>query len=101
MKTKMLRVRFDDNQWEELQRLAQKSGLSMSELVRDKMKHKTIHNRKNAQEMIRATKQISNNVNQIAKWVNTHKSEIDRIHVLSYLSKIMQQQNEIKEMISQ
>ncbi len=97
----MLRVRFDEDQWEELQRLSKESDLSMSEIVRDKMQKKTLQNKKHAQEIIRSSKQISNNVNQIARWVNTHHSGVNRVELLAYLVKIMHQQQEIKAIFEQ
>ncbi len=94
-RTKMLRVRFSDNEYSGLERLAENAGMSMSELVRDHVGKLRITNRQDAKERMKWLNRINSNLNMIAKWVNTHKSFAESAQVLEHLISI---DREVKKM---
>lgn len=85
---KMLRVRFTDAEWEELQRRADSAGMNMSELVRDHLCKVRVRNREDEKARVAMLNRINANLNMIARWVNTHKGAADSVEVVSHLMAI-------------
>lgn len=86
----MLRVRFSDAEWEALQTLSESAGMSMSELVRDHLNKVNIRNRQDEKERVVMLNRINANLNMIARWVNTHRSAVEGVEVVSHLMAIEQ-----------
>ena len=95
-RTERLNIRLSTEELKHAQKLADKSGLSISELVRDHLGKLTVRNRKDERQRTIDLNRINANLNMIARWVNTHKSNAETIEVVSELIAIDQQ---IKELI--
>lgn len=93
----ILRVRFSDQEWQSLKKLAALADCSMSALVRDHLDHVQIRNRHDERQTAINLNRINANLNMIARWVNTHKSLADRLEVIPHLIAI---QRAIKGMTS-
>lgn len=93
----MLRVRFSDDEWNDLKKQADEAGLSMSSLVRDHLGRLTIRNRTDERKRLTMLNRINANLNMIARWVNTHKSRSETVQVISHLIAI---QRTIKDLAS-
>lgn len=91
----MLRVRFSDAEWQALQDLAESSGMTMSEVVRDHLGKVKIRNRKDEKDRVVMLNRINANLNMIARWVNTYKGKGDAVQVVAHLIAI---EREIKEL---
>ena len=91
----MLRVRFSEAEWQFLQGLADSANMTMSEVVRDHLGKVKIRNRKDEHDRVVMLNRINANLNMIARWVNTHRSEADPVEVVTHLMAI---EREIKEL---
>jgi len=84
-RTRMLKVRFSEAEWEALQTLSKSAGMTMSEIVRDHLQKIKITNRQDAKNRIILLNRINSNLNMIAKWVNTHRQTAEGVEVVSHL----------------
>ncbi|WP_050515618.1 plasmid mobilization protein [Dickeya undicola] len=84
----MLRVRFSDDEFSQLQALADRSGFTMSELVRDHIGRMNISHKADDRERLILLNRLNANLNMIARWVNTHKSAASAVEVVSHLMAI-------------
>lgn len=89
-RNRVLRVRLSDDEYAYLYNLSHEYGVDMSKLVRDavvllprKTKRVVFDDR-----FYRELSKIGNNVNQIARVVNVHKSDVDAFALLLSLRKI-------------
>jgi hypothetical protein len=87
-KTEMLRVRFSEDEWEQLGRLAEEAGLSRSALVRDHLGKVRVRNRDDERQRVAMLNRINANLNMIARWCNTHKGAADTVEVVTHLAAI-------------
>lgn len=94
----MLRVRFSDEEWRQIQELADSASMSMSEIVRDHLGKVRVRNREDERKRIAMLNRINANLNMIARWVNTHKSASETVEVVSHLMAI---QRTIKDIAGQ
>lgn len=70
---------------------ADAAGLTLSELVRQslgRVRTWTVKDRRAARERVLQLARIGNNLNQIARWANTHKSAADATEVIGALVSI-------------
>lgn len=90
-KTRRVEVRFSEKEYDELSVIADKGDTTVSDVVRlsaTRVKTITLGAKRAQQERVREIAKIGNNINQIARWVNTHKSNADTINVLTHLREI-------------
>jgi len=87
----MLRIRFSDNEWQQLQEQAEAANLSMSALVRDHLGKVKIRNRADERARIVVLNRLNSNLNQIAKWANTHKAGAEAAEIIKELINLQQE----------
>ena len=79
---KKISIRIPDETYEELKKIANENGLTLSELIRSKLDNKkNICNKKLNREYLYHLNRIGNNINQIARYVNA-KKVVDRLVVI-------------------
>ncbi len=93
-RTERLYIRLSKDELENAQKIAKESGLTISELVRNHLGKTTVRNRNDERQRIINLNRINANLNMIARWVNTHKSNAETIEVLTHLISI---ENQISE----
>ena len=81
-RTERLYIRLTKDELEHAQKLAENAGLTVSELVRDHLGKTTVRNRNDERQRTINLNRINANLNMIARWVNTHKSNADTTQVL-------------------
>lgn len=90
-KLKFLQIRISEEEKIALKKIADDSGQTMTELI-TKAIHRIrpfkVKDRKIQKEKILHLARIGNNLNQIARWCNTHKSGADAIQVIQQLTAI-------------
>lgn len=89
-----MELRLSDDEKLSLQAKADRAGISMAELIKqgiNRVKTFTIEDKKIAISKNRELNRIGNNLNQIAHWANTYKSNADTIEILSHLVAIEQE----------
>jgi hypothetical protein len=90
-KTKWVKVRIDEDERTYWHEKAQASGRTLSDLIReslDRVRRWTPENKEAERERLRQFARIGANLNQIAKWANTHKSAADAAEVIAHLCAI-------------
>lgn len=102
-RTNIVNIRLTDTEKLDWDLKAHVTGLNISQLVRSAMtKTRITHEKDRAIEIerIRQIARIGNNLNQIARWVNTYKSAAEAIEVISYLREIKFELNSINSLDS-
>jgi len=87
----VVKIRVSKEEHKDWQNKSDSSGESISSLIRQSMKRIktwTAKDRTVEQERNRQFARIGNNLNQIAKWANTHKEAADAIQVIAHLRAI-------------
>jgi hypothetical protein len=77
-KSKRLSVRLTPEEWDFVRRQAEESEMVLSDFVRARMLIAVRNKKKEYREVATQLARLGNNVNQIARWVNSHKSAADR-----------------------
>lgn len=93
-RTERIYIRLSKEELEKAKKTAEESGLTISELVRDHLGKTTVRNRSDERQRVINLNRINANLNMIARWVNTHKSNAETIEVLTHLISI---ENQIAE----
>ena len=91
----MLRVRFSDEEFNQLKILSEQAGMSMSELVREHLDKLQVRNRQDEKQRVVMLNRINANLNMIARWVNTYRGSADSLEVITHLLAI---EREVKEL---
>lgn len=92
-RTAIIKIRLTGTEQAAWQAKAEAAGLSVSALIRRavaKVKTWTAANAEIELQRNRELARIGNNLNQIARWANTHKTAADAIEVVSHLRSIEQ-----------
>jgi cysteine synthase len=102
-RTKELTIRLTDQELDSIRSVALARGTSMSNLARDmllslgaevrKTKSSKQNNKANDldREFLAELGKIGGNINQLARFANTHKSRVDALALLSQLASIEKQ----------
>ncbi|MCY3678365.1 MAG: MobC family plasmid mobilization relaxosome protein [Gemmatimonadetes bacterium] len=83
-----VKVRASDAERAEWHAKARSAGLTLSDLVRrslDRARTWTVPHAEVERERTREAARIGNNLNQIARWANTHKGAAEAVEVLARL----------------
>lgn len=85
VRTRVVRFRATEDEYRGLQVLADAAGMSVSSLLRDHAGQVQIRHREDERKRTAMLNHINANLNQIAKWVNTHKDAADAHRVIGQL----------------
>ena len=83
-----VKVRASDAERAEWHAKARSAGLTLSDLVRrsvGRARTWTVPHADVERERTREVARIGNNLNQIARWANTHKGAIEAVEVIAHL----------------
>ena len=86
-----LEVRCSPDEHEAWKAKATAAGLTLSDLVRQslgRVRSWTVGDRRAARERVQQLARIGNNLNQIARWANTHKGAAEATEVIGALISI-------------
>jgi hypothetical protein len=99
-----LKVRIDPEEKEKVQARAAAAGLTVADLVRSALKNAQLPDRAAADALADLTRQVArigSNLNQIAAWANTYKSSGEAVQIISHLSAIERELENVYQSISQ
>lgn len=85
-----IKLRVTAEEKKQFESLARTLGLSLSALIRQRLSGMRIRPIAIQQERNRQLARIGNNLNQLARWANTHKSGLEAIQIISFLEGIRQ-----------
>jgi len=112
MKSKWMNVRMTPDEWAAVKKKADESGVVMSDFVRasvlarvgvasakENKKDYRKKNEKKCQKVAAQIARVGNNLNQVARWVNTYKSEADAARVIVFFSAALNELKKISAMV--
>lgn len=98
-KTVFIKVRVTKEEREFLKNKSDTLGKSMSDLIRmsfDDKKYIFVENKKQNGDIVKQLAKIGNNLNQIARWANTEKSNADAVQIIAHLKCLEEAVKDIK-----
>jgi len=87
-RTRWIKVRVTESEKSVIDEKAQAAGVTVADLIRQslcRVRTWTIKDKETERERIREIRRIGQNLNQIAKWCNQHKSGADAVSVIAHL----------------
>jgi hypothetical protein len=106
-KSKRLSVRLSAQEWASIQKQAGESGMVLSDFVRARMldtvkENKKEYRKKNKKEYREVAEQIArvgNNINQLTRWANTHKSAAEGARMIVLFSAALVELRKVSAMV--
>ncbi len=90
-RTKWIKVRVSESEKSVIDEKASAAGVTVAELIREslcRVRTWTLADKETERERIREIRRIGQNLNQIARWCNQHKSAADAAQVIAHLISI-------------
>lgn len=84
-----IRVSKDEKELFELK--AADAGMTLADLIRHRLQAYRVRKTALEREQLLALARIGNNLNQLARWVNTHKNGLETIQVVLRLDAILRE----------
>jgi hypothetical protein len=86
-RNRILQIRLDDAEYDLLARKGAAVG-GMSRLLRDHLGKVQVRHRDDERQRLATLNRLNANLNMVARWVNTHKSEADAVQVTASLADV-------------
>lgn len=86
-----IKIRVSREEKERFELRAADAGMTLADLIRQRLREFRVRKSAAERERIRMLGRIGNNVNQIARWVNTYKCGVDTLHVVIRLDAILRE----------
>jgi hypothetical protein len=86
-RTRVIRVRVDDDEYAALTRKGAAVG-SMSRLLRDHLGKIQVRHRDDELQRLILLNRLNANLNMIARWANTHKSQAESVQVQASIADV-------------
>ena len=86
-----IKIRVSIEEKKSFEQKASESGMTMADLIRQRLLTFRIRKTAHEQERIRMLARVGNNINQLARWANSHKSGLEAIQVIMRLDAILQE----------
>jgi hypothetical protein len=112
MKSKWLNVRVSPDEWAAVKKQADESGMVLSDFVRalvlarvgvgavkENKKEYRKKNKKEYREVAEQVARVGNNINQLTRWANTHKSEVEGARMIKLFSAALAELKRISAMV--
>ncbi|MDL2259700.1 plasmid mobilization relaxosome protein MobC [Deltaproteobacteria bacterium OttesenSCG-928-K17] len=81
----LLKIRVTSEEREAVQTAATEAGLTVSDYVRLRLAHQRARQTAAERDTLTHLARIGSNINQIARWANTHANRIDALDILMRL----------------
>ena len=85
---RFLKVCVSDNELMEIRALAFNAEMTVSDFMRFRMMNYRLRQTRADKERLRQLARIGSNINQIARWANTHKAAGPTLEVLLWLNRL-------------
>ena len=90
IRNKFIKVRVSEAERNEIKDKAKSSSTTVSDLMRHRTLNYRVRSNKYHQEQIRQIARIGSNLNQLARWANTHKTCPPTLETVLCLNRIYQ-----------
>jgi hypothetical protein len=87
-RTRLMNLRMTEEEWRTLGSKAKAARMPKSELLRVCVDRLRVTPRADRREVLLALARVGSNLNQIARWANTHKGAAEALEVCLYLQKV-------------
>ena len=92
-----LKMRVSADERAHIQSTAKAVGMTASDLIRHRVLDYRLRPRGYEREVTRNLARIGANLNQLARWANTHKGDAESLEVLICLDRLRRELSDLKE----
>ena len=85
---RLLKVRLTSEELTDIQAKAEAAGITVSDLARRRLLDYRLRQSGQEREILLHLARIGGNINQLARWANTHKGRIETIEMISRLDEL-------------
>ena len=93
----LLKIRVSPEEREAVKATADEAGLTVSDYVRMRLAHQRVRQTAAERDALMHLSRIGSNINQIARWANSHANQIEAIQILMRLDDIQADIRKITE----
>ncbi|HMM40118.1 MAG TPA: plasmid mobilization relaxosome protein MobC [Desulfovibrio sp.] len=86
-----IKLRVSEEEKAEFEAKAEAAGMTLADLIRYRLLQYRMRKTSVEQESLRLIARAGANLNQVARWVNTYKSEAEAIKVIVYLDAVLRE----------
>ena len=87
-RTAMIKVRVSASGKSEIEHKAQLAGLTLSDFIRKAVAGSRTRQTQAERERLRLLARVGNNLNQLARWANTYKTDMEGVRILVALESL-------------
>ena len=87
-RTAMIKVRVSASEKSEIEHKAQLAGLTLSDFIRKAVAGSRARQTQAERERLRLLARVGNNLNQLARWANTYKTDMEGVRILVALESL-------------
>ena len=84
----LLKIRVSSEEHDAIKTTAADTGLTVSDYVRMRLAHQRVRQTAAERDTLTHLVRIGSNINQIARWANTHANRIDALKILMRLDEL-------------
>ena len=84
----MIKVRVSESEKTEIENKAQLAGLTLSDFIRKAVAGSRTRQTQAEREHLRLLAQVGNNLNQLARWANIYKADMEAVRILVALENL-------------
>lgn len=88
---KWIKIRVSEEEKTLFEAKAAEVGMSLADLIRHRLQAYRVRITALEREQLLTLARIGNNINQVARWVNTHKNGLETIQVVMRLDAILRE----------
>jgi len=93
----LLKIRVSPEERDAVKATADEAGLTVSDYVRMRLAHHRVRQTSAERDALMHLSRIGSNINQIARWANTHANQIEAIQIIMRLDDIQADIRKITE----
>ena len=93
----LLKIRVTPEERDAVKATADEAGLTVSDYVRMRLAHQRVRQTAAERDTLMHLSRIGSNINQIARWANTHANQIEALEIIMRLEALQSDIRQITE----
>ena len=93
----LLKIRVSPEECDAVKATADDAGLTVSDYVRMRLAHQRVRQTAAERDVLTHLARIGSNINQIARWANTHANQIEALEIVMRLEALQSDIRQITE----
>ncbi len=91
-----IKIRVSELEHQHIKELSTSVGMTISDLLRHRLLKIRLRSTNHEKELIRQVARIGSNINQLARWANSHKNRTPSLETVLWLNRIYEEVKTLK-----